>query len=93
MLVLICSAFAVLGLGVAALPAAFLGAAGRVAGISTARGIAAVALRNSAILLILRSVLSTLIGESSIALGLVFTAFTLIAAAQLGKVLQPSTAL
>ena len=57
-LILSCLGFVVLGLGVSPLPAAYLSAAGRIDGLTTARGISLLALMNACFLLVLRPFIS-----------------------------------
>lgn len=87
-LIIACVGFVLLGIGVGPLPAAYFSAAGRVSGISTARGIGMLALMNSAILLALRPLISWATDAFSISFALMLTGFALFGSAALAKVLK-----
>jgi MFS family permease len=88
-LVIACLGFVLLGLGVGPLPAAYFSAAGRVSGISTARGIGMLALMNSSILLILRPLISWSTDAFSISFALLLAGFALFGSAALSRILAP----
>jgi MFS family permease len=92
-LVIACLGFVILGLGVAALPAAYLSSAGRIAGISTARGIAMLAVMNSLAMLVLRPIISWLAGNVSLTASLTASALALIGSALLARILKPTAPL
>ena len=85
--------FACIGFGVAALPAGYMAGAGRVAGISTTRAIAMVAVLNTTFALVFRPILSTLVGNLGLSIALIFAAVALFASGIQSKILKPSAAL
>ncbi len=85
--------YACIGLGVAALPAGYMAGAGRIAGISTTRAIAIVAVLNTTFALVFRPILSTLVGNFGLSLALIFAAMALFASGIQSKILKPTAAL
>jgi len=85
--------FACIGLGVAALPAGYMAAAGRVAGIATTRAISIVAVLNTSFALVFRPILSTLVGNFGLSIALIFAAFALFTSGIQSKILKPTSAL
>lgn len=87
-------AIVLLGLGVAAVPAAVMGAVGRVSGISTARAMSTLLLYNSLIFLILRPLVSTGMEVLGTTITLALTGISLMLATEFSKVIRrPSIAL
>lgn len=87
-LIIACGGFVLLGIGVGPLPAAYFAAAGKIQGISTARGIGLLALMNSAILLLLRPLISWSTDAFSISFALLLSGFALFGSAALSRVLK-----
>lgn len=85
--------YAVLGLGVSGMPPAFMTAAGRTAGISTSRALSVMILINSMLMLVWRPLVSSSIGWFGTTTALLMTAFALLVASYLSKVLRPTPAL
>lgn len=85
--------YACIGLGVAALPAGYMAGAGRIAGISTTRAIAIVAVLNTTFALVFRPILSTLVGNLGLSIALIFAAVALFASGMQSKILKPTSAL
>lgn len=85
--------FVVLAVGVAAIPAAYWLAAGKIPGISTTRGIAIVGVVMAAVLLILRPLFAFVAGSIGIEFALALTGVTLMGSALMSKHLRPVPAL
>lgn len=85
--------FVVLAVGVAAIPAAYWLAAGKISGISTTRGIAIVGVVMAAVLLILRPLFAFIAGSIGIEFALALTGLTLMGSALMSKHLRPVNAL
>lgn len=81
--------FVVLAVGVAAIPAAYWLAAGKIPGISTTRGIAIVGVVMAAVLLILRPLFAFIAGSIGIEFALALTGMTLMGSALMSKHLRP----
>lgn len=92
-LVVSCVGFMLLGMGVAPLPAAYFSAAGRVAGISTARGISILAMMNAGLMLMLRPFVSWSTDAFDLSVSLMIAATALLGSAALARILRPSAAL
>lgn len=92
-LVISCVGFMVLGIGVGPLPAAYFSAAGRVAGISTARGISILAMMNAGLLLLLRPFVAWSTDAFDISVSLMLAALALLGSAALARMLRPTAAL
>jgi MFS family permease len=82
-----------LGFGAAALPAALMGAVGRVAELSSARAMSALLFYTAGMFLILRPIVSALMGSIGTTATLALTAISLMLATEVSKVLRPTSAL
>jgi hypothetical protein len=82
------ASFGAVAIGVAAMPAAFLTAAGRIPQLSTARGIAAVAMTNAFFILLFKTIVSTIAGSAGLPIALMCTACGLLAASFLSGILE-----
>lgn len=85
---LVLLAIVMLGLGVAAVPAAVMGAVGRVAGVSTARAMSALLLYNSLFFLVLRPLVSTGMELLGTTVTLALTGISLMLATEFSKVIR-----
>lgn len=82
-----------LGFGVASLPAALMGAVGRVAELSSARAMSVLLFYTAGMFLVLRPVVSALMDSIGTTATLALTALSLMLATEVSKVLRPSVAL
>ncbi len=88
-----CLGFMILAIGVAPLPAAYFSAAGRVAGISTARGISLLAMMNACLMLMFRPFISWSTDAFDLSVSLMLAAVALSGSAALARILRPTSAL
>lgn len=91
-LLISCCGFVILGLGVSPLPAAYFSAAGRIDGLTTARGISLLAFMNACLLLMLRPLISWSTDAIDLSASLMLAGAALAGSALLSRTLRTTAA-